>query len=437
VGPLLTDQPDDQTIQEEIVRHCYVRTPLSDEADHNLDALLSDTPPAFSDASGIDLRHRTNAFDRAIEADVKGSRPGTYILTGGVGSGKTTFLRRFAKVVQAKMVRGYCLWVHVDYLSIGSVDDSAIEAELPRYTFRRIRELLHSEYSQYCPSSGDELRAMFADRIEAAKLTVLFGLASGSSEWNEKVNTLIHQAYADDEQYCIAVFRGARRRGMRVVLVLDNTDQLGENFQAAVFLLSQRLSKDCAALTIVSLREEKFFAAYRRGIFDAFGDRRFHIGSPNLEDVIRKRLEYAIHRYNKAADGSLLEVDPTEREEVERILRVFINSTTGGNRNIVRLLACVSNGDMRYALGMFKEFVSSGNTNVNKILRVIEDAGGYTVPFHEFAKSAVLGSRRYYRSSLSHIVNLFIRSAARQTSHLTACRLLARLSAAEGAIASW
>jgi hypothetical protein len=190
---------------------------------------------------------------------------------------------------------------------------------------------------------------------------------------------------------------------MRVVLVLDNTDQLGENFQAAVFLLSQRLSKDCAALTIVSLREEKFFAAYRRGIFDAFGDRRFHIGSPNLEDVIRKRLEYAIHRYNKAADGSLLEVDPTEREEVERILRVFINSTTGGNRNIVRLLACVSNGDMRYALGMFKEFVSSGNTNVNKILRVIEDAGGYTVPFHEFAKSAVLGSRRYYRSSLSHI----------------------------------
>src|SRR5262249_10630273 len=55
------------------------------------------------------------------------------------------------------------------------------------------------------------------------------------------------------------------------------------------------------------------------------------------------------------------------------------------------------------------------------------------VPFHEFAKSAILGSRRYFRSSVSHTVNLFKQSDALGASHMTACRILARLCSAEGA----
>src|SRR5262249_33589902 len=41
-------------------------------------------------------------------------------------------------------------------------------------------------------------------------------------------------------------------------------------------------------------------------------------------------------------------------------------------------------------------------------------------------------SRKYYRASLSHIVNLFRQSEAIGSSHMTACRILARLNAAEG-----
>ena len=96
------------------------------------------------------------------------------------------------------------------------------------------------------------------------------------------------------------------------------------------------------------------------------------------------------------------------------------------------MLATVSNGDMRHALDMFREFLSSGNTDIEKIIRIVEREGGYSVPFHEFSKSAILGSRRFYRSSVSHIVNVFKQSDAIGASHLTGCRILARLSAAEG-----
>jgi hypothetical protein len=119
-----------------------------------------------------------------------------------------------------------------------------------------------------------------------------------------------------------------------------------------------------------------------------------------------------------------------ELADVDALLEVLIRSTTYGNANIVRMLACVSNGDMRHALDMFRDFVSSGNTYVTKIINIGRD---YRVPFHEFAKSAVLGSRKYYRSSVSHVVNVFKPSSARRASHLTALRILARLSRAEEA----
>jgi hypothetical protein len=186
--------------------------------------------------------------------------------------------------VQAGFVREYCVWIHVDFLSFGNVDLQALEDELRRFTFRRIREILQTEYAEYCPKTGAEIRGLFRAQIAEAQLTALHNVPEGSPAWEDRVNALVHSLYSDDAAFSGAVLTAAARRGRRVVFVLDNTDQLGERFQESVFLLSQRLAKECNALTIVSLREEKFFAAYRRGLFDAYGDRRFHIGSPSLED---------------------------------------------------------------------------------------------------------------------------------------------------------
>jgi hypothetical protein len=271
---------------------------------------------------------------------------------------------------------------------------------------------------------------LFATQIDEATRTRLHGITKDSEAWTNGVNELVSSLYENDELLVETLLRSLARKGERVVLVLDNTDQLGEKFQESVFLLSQRLSKECSALAIVAIREEKFFAAYRRGIFDAYGDRRFHIGSPNLRDVIKRRLEYGLQRYSQ-----LSVVSPAESTKVQAVINAFIRSATKNNQNIVRLLACVSNGDMRHALGMFRDFISSGNTDVDKILHKLNEYGGYIVPFHEFAKSAILGSRRYYKGSVSHTVNLFSRSAARASSHLTACRILARLASAQGVAA--
>jgi hypothetical protein len=439
MGPLLTDRSEDQPAQLEVIQNCYVTTPLADQTDKSLDSLLRDQPkPYLIDAKFVDLRpgaQGRTAFSHRLKSDVQSSRPGTYILTGGVGSGKTTFLKRFAHIVDRGFVEEYTVWLHVDFLPIGNIDPNKMEHELRNYVYREIRRQIDDTFHSELAATGDHIRALFDDELKQAALTRLFGLQPGSTEWNHAVNDIVDERFRNDEQFDTAALRALRKRGRRIAVVLDNTDQLGESFQEHVFLLAQKLSADLSALCVVVLREEKFFAAYRRGIFDAFGDRRFHIGSPDLKKVLRKRLEYGRTKFARlsAPDDDEGAQSQEDYGRVDALLRGAINSTTHGNANIVRMLASVSNGDMRHALDMFREFLSSGNTNVEKIIDIVSREGGYTIPFHEFAKSALLGSRRFYRSSVSHIVNLFKQSDALGASHLTACRILARLSAAEGA----
>jgi len=436
IRPLLTDQSDDLS-QLEVISNCYVTTPLADQTDKSLNALLQDTPSGhLYDAQFQDLRpdaQGKTAFSHSYKTDVWAGMQGrAYILTGGVGSGKTTFLRRFARIVEKDFVDRYAVWIHIDFLPIGNVDPMFIDSELRRFVYRRMREYLQANFKAELADTGDKIRELFKEEIQQARLTLLHGIDSDTADWNIAINKLMDELLKDDERFAFAALRSLQRRGRRIAVILDNTDQLGEAFQEKMFLFSQKVSHELNALCVVTLREEKFFAAYRRGIFDAFGDRRFHMGAPDLRQVLRKRLEYGRTKFRALAAADPGALNEHDLGRIDGLLRSLIASTTEQNENIVRMLASVSNGDMRYALDMFREFLSSGNTNIDKIINILDRQGTYTVSFHEFAKSAILGSRKYYQASVSHIVNLFRQSDALGSSHMTAGRILARLTAAEG-----
>ena len=106
--PPLTDEPENPAAQDEIIRNCYVTTRLSDQADETLDQLFGDIPVAGALRNRPGSRTRElqgDIFAHHFERDIERYRPGTYILTGGVGSGKTTFLRRFAVVVDPAFLK--------------------------------------------------------------------------------------------------------------------------------------------------------------------------------------------------------------------------------------------------------------------------------------------------------------------------------------------
>ncbi|MBK8233456.1 MAG: hypothetical protein IPK72_23485 [Candidatus Eisenbacteria bacterium] len=351
IGPLLVDDPNDLTTRDEIIRNCYVTTGLSDQSDLQLDALLQDSgSKSLMDAGFTHIRAGAGgktALDHGLTNDVQSGRVSTYLLTGGVGSGKTTFLRRFARVTRSDFVRRDCMWFHVDFLGIGNVSPSSLDSQLQSFCYLSIRKALDTEYRQYRPDSGEAMQALFAHPLEEARKSLLFGVPEGTEEWRKIVNEQVYRWEQDDQVYVKAILERSRASGRRLVFVLDNTDQLGETFQERVFLFAQRLSQEHRAICIVALREERFFAAYRRGIFDAFGERRFHIGSPSLSAVVGKRLEFGRERLRTLREQGAGVASYADK--VDRLLETLIRSTTQKNPNIIRMLSCVSNGDMRYA----------------------------------------------------------------------------------------
>src|ERR1019366_6683205 len=122
-SPILIDQPENAALQEEIIKHCYVATPLAKESNTSLGQLLRDIMPGYMEQAGARSLNPNDkgpgAFRTRLVDDLKLGKPGAYILTGGVGSGKTSFLRRFAGIEQHAYIRDYCVWLHVDFLPIG------------------------------------------------------------------------------------------------------------------------------------------------------------------------------------------------------------------------------------------------------------------------------------------------------------------------------
>jgi hypothetical protein len=87
---------------------------------------------------------------------------------------------------------------------------------------------------------------------------------------------------------------------------------------------------------------------------------------------------------------------------------------------------------MRFALQLFTTFLTSGATDVGKMLWIAERSGTYNVPYHEFVKSIMLGDRAYYKEEASPILNIFNVSSHRNASHFNAHRIIRVLLAHRG-----
>jgi hypothetical protein len=218
------------------------------------------------------------------------------------------------------------------------------------------------------------------------------------------------------------------------VLFIDNVDQLSPQYQAQIFLLAQRVTRVIASTTIVSMREESYYTTSIQKTFTAYTSRKFHIASPHFRRLISSRIEYAIELLSQSSDGAntLSSGITLDKDSIRDFLKIVDYSIFEYNANIARLIEALCFGNMRLALQMFVTFLSSGATDVDKMLNIYRRDGSYYVAFHEFVKSIMLGDRHYYRESQSPVLNVFECGAEKNSSHFTTLRVLSVLLAHRG-----
>ena len=414
----------------EILQSCYVHTASLKIAARDINSVIVDAIPRFLRNQGAEPIQQSaddsGRFGAAVSDALTSANGQLYLLLGGIGSGKTTFIKRYERAVGIPLLTDHAIWFHLDFLE-APIDPATVEV----YAWQEILKQVRSRYESQNFETRRNIKKAFADNIQTLSQTLrAFTMPPGAFE--SALSPYLERWQSDISEYAPRLLRVIQRdREARVILFIDNVDQLSPFYQAQVFSLAQRMTRSIDALTILALREESYYTANLQRTLTAYTSRKFHIASPQFRKMIDNRIRYSLNILEESRGpvdyvlGRGIQVD---RKAIANLLRIVENSIFEQNRNIARFIEAICFGNMRQALDMFTMFMTSGATDVDKMLGIYEREGAYYVAFHEFVKSIMLGDRRYYKDQASAIMNVFDCGSERNSSHFTCLRMLKALS---------
>lgn len=435
--PLVRYVFEDIAAQDDVdlLRSCYVYQRSLRIVAEDLKLVIRDAIPRDTAFAGTKPLMQTldsaGEFGDKVQRAVRSPQDDLYLLLGGIGSGKTTFLKRYERLIEKEFLDQNAFMFHLDFLQ-APLDVAMLES----FVWETILEGLRTRYEHENVEERSILKEVFAGRLSNLEQTALAGLERGCAEYEKVVGQQILSWQQSISEYVPRLLRiGCQVRGKTAVLVIDNVDQLDPHYQAQIFLLAQTVTRKSECVTIIAMREESYYAPSIERTFSAYTTHKFHIASPPFGKMIGSRIDYAMNALAKtdsALSGSIPGIDSFSTDDISEFLRIVEKSVFQWSRLISRFIECICFGNMRHALQMFTTFLTSGATDVDKMLSIYRRDGGYNVAFHEFLKSVMLQDRAYYRESKSPILNLFNSTAEKNSSHFTTMRLLDFLLARRG-----
>ncbi len=418
--------------QDEVLRSCYVVDRLVQGVSSEVREIFNDTLPVFAKNANfqdlIETAERSGALDDDFRrAVLRGDFGTTVLLLGGVGSGKTTFIHRFFRITAHDFVSKHCAWFYVPF-----TDAPLEQSQFEPFIREKVLTALKTRYSAIDLSSPTALRRIYSAPL-SERANGLWKLLNKREQLKAEVEFLEHQI--NSPTHCDAILKYLRTLGLAVTIVIDNVDQRLPEEQVRLFLLAHELSTRFDAVIVVALREESFFRAEQAGAFNAYHNIRYHIASPDVRALLRKRVEYAIDMSEKGEQSLRLKLRSgaeLNSQEIHSFMRILNDGALKQNPAISQFIDAISQGNMRAALDMFNQFMVSGSTNVEKMLDIFRKQRRYNVAEHEFIKAVMQGDFLFYKEKRSPVLNVFERSGEVTASNLTSLRLLEYLSRRSG-----
>ena len=415
----------------DLLNSCYVHTESLRVVARDLNTVITDALPKELEQAGTHELKQTEShageFGESLQVAVNRKRGELYLLLGGIGSGKTTFLKRYQKLIASAFLEHNAFVFSVDFLQ------APLEAaRLETFVWNAILTTLRTTYSAHDLEEPRHVKSIFREKIAAIERTALRAFRKHTEQYEQALGPHLASWQDNVADYVPKLLQFITRTNKRAaVLFADNVDQLDPEYQAQIFLLAQRVTREAGCITIVALREESYYAPSIQNTFTAYNTHKFHIASPQFRRMIGNRIEYAIRALPNIASlaGTQSDAQPFDPVAISEFLRIVQFSVLEWSDRISTFIECICFGNMRSALQMFTTFLTSGATNVDKMLSIYRRDGRYNIAFHEFVKSVMLQDRAYYKEEESPILNLFNCTSEKNSSHFTAVRILAFLLA--------
>ncbi len=393
-------------LEKEFLKECYCESgPLTQYATLGKNILstryaaLFSTSDSGSRVEDINPKKGMTSLSDKVLAEAIARRP--IVFLGDVGVGKTSFIRNLIKIDASSEFRD-ALFIYFDLGSHGALSETTRDALL-----HQIEHSLRKDYS---------INLMDRKLLDAIYRTELHDFDAGfMSELRENQPEVFAQKRIEHIQSLIAnrpehlrkcLEEVARSRRCQIVIVIDNADQRSFAVQQEAFVIAHELAASWNALVFLSLRPQTFHTSKRSGTISAYPPKVFVISPPKLEEVIEKRLAFAL----KIAEGRL----PVSKikdlsmhiESLAILIRVLQDSLRN-NREIYEFIINVSSGNVRVAIELISKFLGNPNVESERIVQITSENGSYLIPLHEFAKGGLLGDYAYYQEDASYAFNVF------------------------------
>jgi predicted ATPase len=408
----------------EFMDRCYVSHRDYHHSFEGMRTLIQDSLSPYFENYGVqqldDSGKGGRLGGRLTKGIKKGRRGEVLVLFGGKGAGKSTFIKRLLHHNPPRWLRDHAVVAIIDLLN--TPEDTQVIRDA-------IWDGLVASLDTDKLLSADRsvmLDKLFFDRFEIATRQQLAGLPRASEAYNTRLNELVEH-WKFDKRYCAKrLVEHWKNQDAGIIVVVDNTDQFSGLNQDFCFSSAQEIADELGCITLISMREERFYNSKIHGLLDAFQNSGFHISSPKPAEVFRKRLEYTADLLTspKARDQLTDEDDFALISDCATYLRILARDFYNDKSPLNSFLTACAHGDTRLSLDLFRSFLLSGYTNVDEMLSV----GRWDFLIHQVVRPVMIPTRYFYDELLSDIPNIYQLRYNRHSSHFTALRVLRKLA---------
>ncbi|MDI7230082.1 AAA family ATPase [Leptospira santarosai] len=407
----------------DFMEKCYVFNKKEDGVlKKNLNGFIEDSITPFFESIGvrqISDYGSGNKFGKKLRKYATNrNSDSVLILFGGRGSGKSTFIRKFLYHTPPEIIVDHTVINIVDLLSC-TQDKDKLSSEI----WQNLVDQL--DFDKILNSDRNALLKFLEPEYGIYKKQLLFNAKAGSEFYDNLINEFIVEKKKDKVYLCQKLSNYWRSKGRAPIIVIDNMDQLNFEIQDISFLTAMELSSKLSCLVIISMREERFYEAKKRGVLDAYHNNGFHITSPGISEVLKRRLRYIVERMQRSSD---IEEEfglesKSDFEVICSFLQTCIHDLSRVKSELRTFLDFATHGDVRQALDYFKSFISSGYTNI----REITSKHSWNFLHHQVLKPMMVPDRYFFNEDVSRIVNIYKIRNNGDGSHFTGLRILRRL----------
>lgn len=400
--PVLTRYFDDSAeTPDEVIDRAYVTSDELSRYEGILETYLKDRTVNIGGSQLKTIEtSRTSANALTGEIQRFATKPAHYsrvqIVVGSVGSGKSTFIKRYYRHLMTTDVKEKTIWAFIDFNVTGSRNDMN---EFVAEQFLKSLEELNG-YDFYDEEQLDKIFSPDMMKFHRANKSLQRdNPADYASRRASKRDELVN----DTTKFVEAIARYyAGERGQGLVVVFDNVDKLATHRQLLIFEAAQWFKDLTKALVIVNLRDATFEAHRDEKPLDAFINAiNFYIRSPRFAQVIKKRLELLMEtlpsEIGKNQEYTLKSGQRVKYQSSrlgEFVMRIYLSLFD--SRDMTSMLEALVAKDVRRALGMFSDIIISPHISTNQITGAAIAGTSYRIPERVLIRALMRGRYQYF-----------------------------------------